>query len=197
MSTSGRKWSRRRASNGNDDAAAMTDIDSNSKRISALVDPQWLAAHRDDADVCLVEIAGLGQRRRVGVPGGPDVGAERYGRIPGALHLHYSDLLTHLRDCPTRSTIHRRPAHGRDPAHRELTLDSRRTRTHRVHEVGTSVQNRVSRKTVFWKVDIACVTWRAHASVVRSTCPLPLMPLPRRCSRRSAYALEKIIRNAP
>lgn len=32
--------------------------------------------------------------RRVGVPGGPDVGAERYGRIPGARHLHYSDLLT-------------------------------------------------------------------------------------------------------
>ncbi len=30
---------------------------------------------------------------RVGVPGGPDVGAERYGRIPGARHLHYSDLL--------------------------------------------------------------------------------------------------------
>lgn len=66
----------------------MTDIDSNSTRVSALVDPQWLAAHRDDADVCLVEIAGLGQGRRVGVPGGPDVGAERYDRIPGALHLH-------------------------------------------------------------------------------------------------------------
>jgi thiosulfate/3-mercaptopyruvate sulfurtransferase len=32
--------------------------------------------------------------RRVGVPGGPDVGAERYGRIPGARHLHYSELLT-------------------------------------------------------------------------------------------------------
>ena len=31
---------------------------------------------------------------RVGVPGGPDVGAERYGRIPGARHLYYGDLLT-------------------------------------------------------------------------------------------------------
>lgn len=30
---------------------------------------------------------------RVGVPGGPDVGAERYGRIPGARHLYYTDLL--------------------------------------------------------------------------------------------------------
>lgn len=32
--------------------------------------------------------------RRVGVPGGADVGAERYGRIPGARHLYYGDLLT-------------------------------------------------------------------------------------------------------
>jgi thiosulfate/3-mercaptopyruvate sulfurtransferase len=31
---------------------------------------------------------------RVGGPGGPDVGAVRYGRIPGARHLHYTDLLT-------------------------------------------------------------------------------------------------------
>lgn len=31
--------------------------------------------------------------RRVGGPGGPDVGAVRYGRIPGARHLHYLDLL--------------------------------------------------------------------------------------------------------
>lgn len=31
--------------------------------------------------------------RRVGGPGGPDVGAVRYGRIPGAKHLYYLDLL--------------------------------------------------------------------------------------------------------
>jgi thiosulfate/3-mercaptopyruvate sulfurtransferase len=31
---------------------------------------------------------------RVGAPGGPDAGAMRYGRIPGAQHLHYEDLLT-------------------------------------------------------------------------------------------------------
>jgi thiosulfate/3-mercaptopyruvate sulfurtransferase len=30
---------------------------------------------------------------RVGGPGGPDVGAVRYGRIPGAKHLYYADLL--------------------------------------------------------------------------------------------------------
>jgi thiosulfate/3-mercaptopyruvate sulfurtransferase len=30
--------------------------------------------------------------QRVGGPGGPDVGAVRYGRIPGARHLHYADL---------------------------------------------------------------------------------------------------------
>ena len=29
----------------------------------------------------------------VNVPGKPDVGAERYGRIPGAKHLHYTDFL--------------------------------------------------------------------------------------------------------
>jgi thiosulfate/3-mercaptopyruvate sulfurtransferase len=31
---------------------------------------------------------------RVGAPGGPDHGAMRYGRIPGAKHLHFEDLLT-------------------------------------------------------------------------------------------------------
>jgi thiosulfate/3-mercaptopyruvate sulfurtransferase len=30
---------------------------------------------------------------RVGAPGGPDVGAMRYGRIPGAQHLHFEDML--------------------------------------------------------------------------------------------------------
>jgi thiosulfate/3-mercaptopyruvate sulfurtransferase len=30
---------------------------------------------------------------RVGGPGGPDVGAVRYGRIPGARHLYFEDLL--------------------------------------------------------------------------------------------------------
>jgi len=30
---------------------------------------------------------------RVGAPGGPDTGAMRYGRIPGALHLHFEDML--------------------------------------------------------------------------------------------------------
>src|SRR6185503_1501395 len=30
---------------------------------------------------------------RVGARGGPDVGAMRYGRIPGAMHFHFEDLL--------------------------------------------------------------------------------------------------------
>jgi thiosulfate/3-mercaptopyruvate sulfurtransferase len=30
---------------------------------------------------------------RVGAPGSPDVGAVRYGRIPGARHLEYLELL--------------------------------------------------------------------------------------------------------
>jgi thiosulfate/3-mercaptopyruvate sulfurtransferase len=33
------------------------------------------------------------QGTRVGGPGGPDVGAVRAGRIPGARHLHYTELL--------------------------------------------------------------------------------------------------------
>ncbi|MBI3937737.1 MAG: sulfurtransferase [Betaproteobacteria bacterium] len=32
--------------------------------------------------------------QRVGAPDGPDVGAVRYGRIPGARHLFFNDLLT-------------------------------------------------------------------------------------------------------
>jgi thiosulfate/3-mercaptopyruvate sulfurtransferase len=32
--------------------------------------------------------------QRVNGPGGPDVGALRYGRIPGAKHLYFEDLLT-------------------------------------------------------------------------------------------------------
>lgn len=37
----------------------------------------------------------------VGVPGGPDVGAVRYGRIPGARHLPFSDLLNDDRSFKT------------------------------------------------------------------------------------------------
>ena len=61
-----------------------------------------MRVHRDevlaalgDADTLILdgrspeEYAGT----RVGGPGGPDVGAVRYGRIPGARHLHYVDLL--------------------------------------------------------------------------------------------------------
>ena len=52
-----------------------------------------LAALRKDATLLLdgrspEEYSG----RRVGGPGGPDVGAVRYGRIPGAKHLYFEEL---------------------------------------------------------------------------------------------------------
>ena len=34
---------------------------------------------------------------RVGGPGGPDVGAVRYGRVPGARHIYYLDLMDETR----------------------------------------------------------------------------------------------------
>jgi thiosulfate/3-mercaptopyruvate sulfurtransferase len=53
-----------------------------------------LAALRKDATLLLdgrspEEYSG----QRVGGPGGPDVGAVRYGRIPGAKHLYFEELL--------------------------------------------------------------------------------------------------------
>lgn len=64
---------------------------------------EHMRIHRDEVLKALSEPGGLildarsveeynGQR--VGVPGFPDVGAERYGRIPDAKHLLYSDLLS-------------------------------------------------------------------------------------------------------
>lgn len=42
---------------------------------------------------------------RVGGPGGPDVGAMRAGRIPGARHLHYRELLDANRALRSRGEI--------------------------------------------------------------------------------------------
>ncbi len=46
-------------------------------------------------DVTILDLRSPEEYRgeRVGGPGGPDVGAMRYGRIPGAKHLFYMDLL--------------------------------------------------------------------------------------------------------
>jgi len=48
--------------------------------------------------------------QRVGGPGGPDVGALRYGRIPGAKHLFYSDLMNADKSFKTADEIKRAAA---------------------------------------------------------------------------------------
>lgn len=47
------------------------------------------------SDVTILDLRSPEEYRgeRVGGPGGPDVGAMRYGRIPGAQHLHYVEFL--------------------------------------------------------------------------------------------------------
>jgi thiosulfate/3-mercaptopyruvate sulfurtransferase len=54
-----------------------------------------VAAALDDARVTILDARSPEEYRgeRVGGPGGPDVGAVRAGRIPGAKPLHYLDLL--------------------------------------------------------------------------------------------------------
>lgn len=54
-----------------------------------------LKAFGDGIDVVLLDHRSPEEFRGelVNVPGMPDVGAERYGRIPGARHLHFSDFL--------------------------------------------------------------------------------------------------------
>jgi len=44
---------------------------------------------------------------RVGAPGTPDIGALRYGRIPGARHLYFEDLLTANRSFKPAAEIQR------------------------------------------------------------------------------------------
>jgi thiosulfate/3-mercaptopyruvate sulfurtransferase len=48
--------------------------------------------------------------QRVGGPGGPDTGALRYGRIPGAQHLFYSDLMNADNSFKTADEIERAAA---------------------------------------------------------------------------------------
>ena len=51
---------------------------------AALVSPEWLTAHIDDSDVCLIEIAGLGQ---------DEMQAYRAGHVPGAIGWKWKDML--------------------------------------------------------------------------------------------------------
>jgi thiosulfate/3-mercaptopyruvate sulfurtransferase len=68
---------------------------------SALVDPAWLDAHCDDPDVCLIEIAGMGQE---------NLQAYRAGHIPGAYAWQWKQMLweTHMRDFPSPQEFARR-----------------------------------------------------------------------------------------
>ena len=67
----------------------------------ALVDPSWLAAHRDDPDVCLIEIAGIGQE---------GLQAYKAGHVPGAHPWLWKDMLweSHQRDFPSPQEFARR-----------------------------------------------------------------------------------------
>ena len=54
-----------------------------------------VAAALGDANVAMIDARSPEEYRgeRVGAPGGPDTGAMRAGRIPGARHLHFLELL--------------------------------------------------------------------------------------------------------
>lgn len=77
----------------------MSDV--NNQKTSAIVDPAWIAAHRDDPDVCLIEIAGLGQDQ---------LQAYKAGHVPGAHVWKWKDMLweTHMRDFPSPEEFARR-----------------------------------------------------------------------------------------
>jgi thiosulfate/3-mercaptopyruvate sulfurtransferase len=68
---------------------------------SALVDPAWVAVHRDDPEVCLIDVAGLGQE---------DLQAYKEGHVPGAYPWLWKEMLwdTHRRDFPAPQEFARR-----------------------------------------------------------------------------------------
>lgn len=72
---------------------------------STLVDPAWLAAHGDDPNVCLIEIAGNGQEQ---------FPIYRAGHIPGAHAWRWKDWLWDdaLREFPTPDVFARRMSHA-------------------------------------------------------------------------------------
>jgi hypothetical protein len=67
----------------------------------ALVDPAWVAAHRDDPNVCLIEVAGLDQE---------DLQAYKAGHVPGAHPWKWKEMLwdTHMREFPVPQEFARR-----------------------------------------------------------------------------------------
>lgn len=68
---------------------------------SALVDPAWLAAHRDDPQVRLIEIAGMNQEQ---------MQAYKAGHVPGAVCWPWKEMLwdSHMRDFPSPDEFARR-----------------------------------------------------------------------------------------
>jgi thiosulfate/3-mercaptopyruvate sulfurtransferase len=70
-------------------------------RAAVLVDPAWLDAHRDDPDVCLIEIAGMDQ---------DDLHAYRQGHVPGAYAWRWKELLwdERMREFPSPEEFARR-----------------------------------------------------------------------------------------
>lgn len=77
------------------------NVERSKKKTSALVDPSWLAAHRDDPDVCLIEIAGIGQE---------NLQAYSTGHVPDAHPWKWKDMLweSHKRDFPSPQEFARR-----------------------------------------------------------------------------------------
>jgi len=70
-------------------------------QLPSLVDPAWLDARKSDADVRIIEIAGMGQE---------DLAAYKIGHIPGAVSWHWKRMLwdDHIRDFPSPSEFARR-----------------------------------------------------------------------------------------
>lgn len=67
----------------------------------ALVGPAWVAARKDDPDVCLIDVAGLGQ---------DDLQAYRAGHVPGAYPWKWKEMLWEApkRDFPSPQEFARR-----------------------------------------------------------------------------------------
>lgn len=70
-------------------------------RAPALVDPDWLASRLDDPDVCVIDVAGLGQ---------DNLQAYNAGHVPGAHAWKWKDWLwdSHVRDFPAPAEFARR-----------------------------------------------------------------------------------------
>ena len=68
---------------------------------TALVDPDWVAAHAEDPNVCIVEVAGLRQE---------DLQAYALGHVPGAHSWKWQEMLwdSHRRDFPSPEEFARR-----------------------------------------------------------------------------------------